>query len=684
MAADRYKYFRPEAREILDGLRKGLLDLEKGADADSIAKLLRLAHTLKGAARVVGKSEIADDAHAIEDLLAPYRERGQTVPREQVDLLLKRTDSIEAHVSALELNPVSKTEPAAKVPAADGLQTVRADVSEMDDLVEGIAEAYSRLAPLRQHLAIVAQARQVADVLSERAGTLYGRGSRSESSSSSEKVKGFASELHQVLSRLEVDLGGSVDQLEQELNHVRTTAEQIRLVRVRSIFTVLERSARDAARSQSKQVAFEGRGGDIRVDSHVLATVQNALIQVIRNAVAHGIELQETRVAKGKDSIGKIVLEVSRRGRFVTFSCADDGAGFNVDAVHDVIRKKGVSTVDLARLAPEALVNKLLEGGISTSDTITDVSGRGIGLNAVREFVESITGTVNIQTTKGQGSRVVITVPILRASFDGLSVTAGDTLAILPLDAVHRAVWLRPTDIADSPTGASIFYEGAAIPYISLANALSVEKSVERSTEEARPAVILKNSDALAAVGMDLLLGVVPVLLKPLPELVPSSTLVAGLAQDSDGNPQIVLDPDGLMGLAAQRHAPQSKTEQARPLILIIDDSLTTRMLEQSILESAGYLVDTAIHAEEGLQKARKTAYALFLVDVEMPGMDGFSFIEQVRSDPSLRHIPSILVTSRSSQADFARADEVGANGYVVKGQFNQNELLKCIRTLVG
>ncbi len=185
-------------------------------------------------------------------------------------------------------------------------------------------------------------------------------------------------------------------------------------------------------------------------------------------------------------------------------------------------------------------------------------------------------------------------------------------------------------------------------------------------------------------IGVDRLLGTATVVLRPLPDLAPAGAVVAGASLDAEGTPQLVLDPDALVAVARERVTLQRETVAPRAPILVIDDSLTTRMLERSILESAGYEVDVATSGEEGLEKARQKRYALFLVDIEMPGIDGFTFVERTRADAVLRSIPAILVSSRASPEDLRRGEAVGALAYMIKSEFNQGALLSRIREQVG
>jgi len=237
------------------------------------------------------------------------------------------------------------------------------------------------------------------------------------------------------------------------------------------------------------------------------------------------------------------------------------------------------------------------------------------------------------------------------------------------------------SEISCGSLGAAILFDQKAIPFIPLTTALD---RTPWSPARSWTAVVVAGAEGMAAIGVDRLLGTGRVVARPLPRHVSASPIVVGASLDADGNPLLVLDPDGLVA-AAQRGGPASFDARppGRP-ILVIDDSLTTRMLEQSILESAGYDVDVAMSAEEALDILRHKRYALILVDVEMPGMDGFSFIERIRANPLLQDIPAVLVTSRASPEDLQRGRDVGAHGHIVKSEFDQAELLAMIRPLMG
>jgi two-component system chemotaxis sensor kinase CheA len=224
-------------------------------------------------------------------------------------------------------------------------------------------------------------------------------------------------------------------------------------------------------------------------------------------------------------------------------------------------------------------------------------------------------------------------------------------------------------------------YEDRFIPLLRLDHLFDPDRG---SSAAVHPAMIVASGARVAAVCVAKLRGASTIVVRPIPELAAADPVVAGASLDEDGTPCIVLDPEAVVEAALNRRVPQRAVERPRTCVLVIDDSLTTRMLEQSILESAGYEVDTATSAEEGLVAATRKRYALILVDVEMPGADGFTFIEQLRASPTLRDIPAILVSSRSAPEDFRRGEAVGAQGYIVKSEFDQVELLARMERLIG
>ena len=684
MAQDPYRYFRPEAHEILDKFSRGILDLEKGeSGAANIQHLLRLAHTLKGAARVVKQSEIANRAHAIEDALSPLRHSTRQIGREQIDTVLRHLDAINSQLVLLAPATEAVALAPGKTVTDDAPRTIRADLAETDAILDGVVETHTLMNGLRTAAEGVRQVTRLADLLVSQSTIFVSDTHHRQSTTRGHRRLALAEELRRKIGGVERNLESLVDQMDRELRQLREAAERLRLVPSGNLFTTLERTARDTARALSKQVAFKGTGGDIRLDARVLDTIQGALVQIVRNAVAHGIESGDERTKVGKPLAGVVSLAISRRDRRIVFSCSDDGRGVDLDAVRRAALQRGLLEPAATQLGSDDIVRVLLQGGISTSKTVTEEAGRGIGLDVVREAVEQLGGEIGFRSTPGTGTTFEIIIPPSLSSMDALIVQAegnAGTIAI-PLHAVRGTRRLEAKEITLATPGASIRYDKEAISFLPLVAALS---GTTWSAKGSWAVVVVAGADGLAAIGVERLLGTAKIVVRPLPQHMVTSPIVVAASLDADGNPQLILDPDSLVAVARRGCATEVDTRRAKSTVLVVDDSLTTRMLEQSILESVGYEVDVAASGEEAIERIRSKRYALILVDVEMPGMDGFTFIERIRSDAKSRDIPAIVVTSLAEPEYRQRCRDVGAQGYIVKSEFNQAELLTMIKPMLA
>ena len=692
MAKDPYRYFRVEARELLDTLSLGLLGLEKGAVTDeATGKLLRHAHTLKGAARIVKQLAVAEHAHALEEALAALK--GHTeAPPDVIERALRLVDRIDGCVTLLEASPRRPTPETGPPPESaptpspgDDRASVRVDVEDVDVVLAALASATVQMAAMRKQLASLEQAGRLTESLVEHLRPRRAPLDAAVSATTTARLRSMVETLHTTFGRAQRALGLSVEQTERELLQAHERVGLLRLTRAVSILPSLERAVRDAGKTLGRSADLEMVGGEARLDSHVLTAIRDALLHVVRNAVAHGVEPSQERLAAGKPERGRIRIEIVRRGARVAFICRDDGRGVDVVAIRRVAVDRGLIAPAAAEsLDLDAAVALLLRGGVTTTQEATAVSGRGVGLDVVRETAALLKGEVRVTSGRGVGTTVELIVPVTLSAMSALIVEAGGERSAIPLSSVAAVARLEPTDIARSNDGDRIFHDGRAIPLVPLETIL---RRPQRGNRHAPPAAaaIVRSGDLHAAVGVDRLLGSSHIVTRPLPALAVASPVVAGALLDAEGTPQLLLDPDALVSTVRNHRKTTSAPPPAptKPL-LVVDDSLTTRILEQSILESAGYEVDLAVSAEEALEMAAKRAYGMFVVDVEMPGMNGFELIEHTQKHPGLSHIPSILVTSRDSPEDRARGERCGAKGYVVKGDFDQDVLLGMIRELVG
>ena len=678
MATDPYKYFRVEAQELLEGLTQGALELEKGAaDRAMVGSLLRLAHTLKGAARVVRQPAVAELAHGVEDILSPFRDTGTTVPQDLAPEMLHLLDQIGAGLAALDHPSGDTAAPALRPASEEPLETVRVDVEEVEGVLGSLSEAAVLLRKMQNETVALHQARRLASQLVQRmelAGDAPD-GARLRG------IRLLAEEVSSSIARLARRFGPEIDEAQSAISLTRECANRLRLLPAKSIFPAIPRAVRDAAVTLGKQAEFTTSGGDIRLDARVLLTMRDAILQLVRNAVAHGLESPAVRAAAGKPACGRIHFGIERRGNRVAFLCRDDGGGIDLAAIRRAVVKKGVVLPGGAEsLGLREAIDLILRGGITTAERPTGISGRGIGLDIVRELTARLKGEISVETVSGQGTTVEICVPVSLTSVPALLVESGGVRASIPLDSVCQTRRIAATEIVHGTAGECLAYEGQTVPFLPISRVLKGAPPLARRHWSV---VIVASGAARVAVGVDRLAGSGTVIVRSLPEVAAATRVVAGASLDPEGNPQLVLDPAGLVEAVGEAQAPPRTAGASRPPILVVDDSLTTRMVERSVLESAGHRVEVARSAEEALEMARTRPYSLFLVDVEMPGMDGFEFVSQTRGDPGLRATPAVLVTSRNSPQDRLRGEQAGARAYIVKSEFDQGQFLRTIGQLV-
>jgi two-component system chemotaxis sensor kinase CheA len=679
MSEDPYKYFRLEAAELLDELVRCTLALEKARDESTLAKALRHAHTLKGAARVVRLPALAELAHELEDVLGPYRTRATALAPDDSRRALALLDELAQGVRSLDEPAESAASTAAAPavqaprPAVEARRSVRADLAQLESLLDAAAGANVSLRGVTAAAAQLARVEQLAQVLVTRLGT-------PGADANQRRTAELADELREQTARCARALQGGVQQSARELAQVVELAEQVRHVRVDSIEVALQRTARDAAEALGKSVELHLTGGDVRVEADVLSSLQDALVQLVRNAVAHGIEAPAQRARAGKPPVGTVSIDSSRHRRGIVIRCSDDGGGLDVAALEAAARRQGLE-VPAGDATPQQLIALLARGGLTTAAGVTPVAGRGVGLDVVAEVARRLGGELDVDSHVGRGTTFSIALPAALSALEVLGFECAGARLALPLRSITVVRRLRASDIVRTSQHESVVHGDSTVPLVRLARSLRGNVMPVRGS--ATTAVIIATARGSLALEIDRVIGISSVIVRAIPDFARVATFVAGASVDVEGRAQLVLDPDELAAQATTFSAPAPEVPRTMHRVLVIDDSLTTRMLEQSILEAAGYQVDTASSAEAGLEAARGQGYALFLVDVEMPGMDGFSFIERIRADDELRDTPAILISSRNDASDFQRGRDAGAQGYIVKSEFDQIALLSQISALL-
>ncbi len=668
-----YQYFKIEAREIVADLSRDILGLERGAaGGEPVARLLRQAHTLKGAARVVRLPRIAEVAHAMEDVSAPHRGSSEVVGKEQIGQLLRQVDTISSEISALD--PALPAGAPSRLSALEPFDRVRVGVAEMDALLSGVSETAVQLDGIRRGIEAVKQVEDRLAVLQQQL----------TEAKPGPRLNETVEEMRLALQHARQGLATRADSTDREIAEVRGNIDRLRLLPTSLLFPALERAVRDAAETLGKQVAFHTSGREQRLESHVLSAIGEALAHLVRNAVAHGIESPQDRLARGKPVCGEVRLKIARQADRILFTCSDDGSGIDVDAVRRAAVDRGViSAASAAVLSPADALELIFSPGVTTSASLNEVAGRGIGLEVVREVAGRFRGRVGARTDVGIGTSVEIEVPVSLSSVRAVLLGADDLLIWIPLEAVHCAMRLDDDAIVSLAGRSSLIFEGRAIPFIRLADTMGRPLQTGADSRP-RLAAIVQADAELLAVGVDRVIDASEVIVHPLPAVAGRIIALAGAVFDAKGDPQLVLNPEALLEAANTAPSHPMPDPSPAPHVLVIDDSLTSRVLLQSILEAGGYKVDLAVSGEDAMAKARERHYGLFVCDVEMPGMNGFEFVARTREYDYMLGIPSILVTTRGGADDRRRGAEAGARAYIVKGEFSQDSMLETVRSLVG
>jgi two-component system chemotaxis sensor kinase CheA len=691
--------FAQEAEERLGELATKLLALEEvGNDAELVQSIFREAHTLKGAAAVVGLDAFSHVAHRMEDILEGLRSGERMATPALIDGLLVVVDGLGAMLPAAISGGDCTAAGAAleagmlvlvATPITPGVPTPAAPAVAVDAAVDEVVAPPAVSSSEDGDEVPVAVA---APTAAARAHGTDGEAVRVPLARLDDLIRlvGESAAAHlrvgrMIGQRLEVDPTtiDEVRELSRLLNDLQERAMRARMVPVVTITDVLQRAVRDVARVTGKDVRWDVRGEDTELDRGVLQQLSDPLLHLVRNAVDHGIETPAERVAGGKPAQATVRFHAMQLGSEVILTVTDDGKGIDVDKVRAAAARSGDDT---SALSDEDVAYLVFRSGVSTAAFVSDISGRGVGLDVVRSNVEAARGRVEIRTDAGVGTEFRIIVPITLAVLPCLLVEAGGQRHAIPM---HSIVVAQNTDAESRAEGHPVVWVGSqAVPLANLAGTLGLAPDVDG------PVVVVAGLTRQYAFRVGALVGQRDVVVKGLSRLLPRLDVLAGASVEPDGSIVLVLDVAGLIDRARHTRrrsgAPSvaaSGPSQAKPVrakLLVVDDALTVRELQRSILERAGYEVVTASDGVDAMSILAEAPVDLVLTDVEMPRMDGFALTEAIRAHPARGNVPVLILTSRTSEEDRQRGMEAGADGYIVKSAFNEAALLSAVERLLG
>lgn len=695
--------FLGELEEHVAALTADLLALERaGAEAERaplLQRLFRTVHSVKGSSRAASVELIEAAAAQMEGILASAQRAPEGPPRATIDLLLEAVDAIEEAGQrlrdrrALEEGPLAAVVPrlgvGRELPAAPAGGSVRLGAERLDRLQA--LEAELRAArhagdALEEPLAALLEAARrwrTEWVEEERAlREALARAPRPE------PARAATARQRARLSRLEGELerlaaaAGARRRVAQAVEPLAEELRALRMVPVADACAGLDRAARDVARAAGKEVELLLSGGEVALDRAVAEALRAPLLHLVRNAVDHGLEPTAEREARGKAPRGLVTVSAVLRGGQVEIAVEDDGRGLALDAIRERARLEGHGEEP----DPRALARLVFLPGFTTSTRLTDVSGRGVGLDAVRAAVEALHGSVDVETRPGQGTRFVLAVPLTLLALRALLLSCGGETLAVPGSHLLRALAVHPEELERLGGRDTVRVDGARVPVASLAAVLGLPASPPRGGT--LPLVVLCAGGRVVAFAVDALHGERELHVRGLGARVRRLPHLAGAALLPDGAVALVLQGPALVASALGRPsgpvAPPAGPRRPRRRVLLVDDSPTTRTLERTLLETAGYRVATAADGEEAWAILEREGADALVADVEMPRLDGFGLTEAVRASKRHAALPVVLVTAREAEADRARGLRAGANAYLVKSTFDPRGLLEILEQLLG
>ncbi len=457
-----------------------------------------------------------------------------------------------------------------------------------------------------------------------------------------------------------------------------------------TIFSTFPRAVRDVASKVGKQVNLVVDGSSVEMDQNVTEALVEPLVHLLNNAVAHGIESAEERVKSGKPEQGQVSIVAKQSGSEVVIEVTDDGQGIDTETIKRVAVERGVTTQDEIGLMSSAEIMELIfRPGFSTLQEVDTLAGRGIGMNVVQDAVRRLTGTIRIQTEIGKGTRFIISVPISVAVQDALMFKIGGQTYGMLTHMIDQAVSVSEHTIREATGGKQfLIYGNEQVPIVDLRR-MMLAKDGQLSEE---PFVIVaEHIEGFVGIMVDELLGEGEIMVRDLDPYI-KRYLPQGLMGNTiieDGSVVMLLEPYGIKEMG--RTAPDQDLEvglaeedKLRFNVLLVDDSLIAREVEKNIFENLGFVVDTAIDGMDGLEKLQSGHYDMLVTDLEMPRLDGFGFVRQIRNQAAYKELPIIVISTRESAEDRMRALEVGADSYMVKQHLEAASIISTVKALVG
>lgn len=721
--------FEIELGELSQGITGGLLQLEKKHSKHErqqiLQEMFRAAHNIKGAAKGVGIEAIADMSHRLESIFSAFRKDDLAPDQGIITLCLETLDCMKESMRAFvkgegtlpgvgelcarldralsggEVVPAGKLAHHAvqggqqSLPKiAENMLRVATDrVNEIEDHAE---ELQAIKITLGDELAKVRLLHGRMGALAKRWLAALPLLKRPDTGSMTEEIRQLF--VHGVdtiasLGGVTAEIRKSMQVSQGQLGRLGATLHddlrRLQLMPAATLLRPLARMVRDTAITLGKEVDLQIIGDDISVDRAVLDRLHDPLMHLVRNAIDHGIETPEERLAQGKSKAGHLVLRVCSEGNQVLISVEDDGCGIDADRVAAVaVERQLASQEELDGMSRDEVLHLVLKPGFSTREVVTDVSGRGVGMDVAQTNLAALGGNIRLDTAVGKGTTVTMRVPLTLATEHGLIVRASGTQFAIPVIFIDRIMYVAQDEVMEVEGTQAVRVGGNPVPLRGLANVLELGHD-ETENGAGLNVIVIRSGWRSVAFAVDDIEGEREMVIKPLRPPLWSVRNVKGCTLSGSGGIIMVLDTADLVASALGKGASAyavgrpatGKTRQSH--VLVVDDSVTTRMLEKNILETRGFKVTVAVDGREAWDLIQSREFDLVVTDIEMPEMNGFALTEHIKKSEKYAMLPVIIVSSRSKEEDRLAGIRVGADAYIVKGQFETRVLLDVVNQFV-
>ena len=684
-----------EVKELLESARKDIITLKaSGNDEETLTRLLRSLHTIKGNSRMLGYSTIEKLAHAVEDIYKSVKDSKINNSERLVKLVYAVADKIENCVSLIskkgnDTQDIDLYLQYCDKLAAGELIDIDAFISEMnkrnvmaleEDEDENYSENLSDIQSIRIKLSRVNEIITAFDTMITREFHLK---------SQLDELKSFEEKTgsHE-LSKIRKQFENDIYALETSIFSVQEKAFDLRMLPISLVLRPLENTIALEAMNLNKKVKADIPETDVAIDKVILEELGDILMHLIRNALDHGIESPAERKKAGKPEEGTVSVTVSREAKFIELKITDDGRGID----YDKIRSKAIGlyperTEEIQNMNDRELSQFLFQSGFSTKEQVTELSGRGVGLDVVWSNVEKIKGRIKIESTVGQGTSFILHFPLSLSTLQGLFVYSNKEKYLIPAQHIVDILYRKKSDYIVLQNQNFIKFEEQLIPCFPLSSLFDDRKSGLAQDEE--PILIAEYMEQRIGIIVEQVEQYVSLVVKPMPKGLRGCSILQGIVFDEHYDivsilyvPEILKRFKALRGYDIKKY--EAATQKKTMRILIVDDSATTIEVEKSILEGAGYIVDDAFDGIDALEKAKEKHYDLILTDHEMPRMTGLVLLDNLRRQEQYKDTPVVVVSADQSRQTIEEFERLKAGQIISKGDFKRGRLINVIKELLG